>query len=246
MPNPINDGMTFWEEDASPVEVTASDISLASDDKKDTPVEDKKEEKVEVESKTEDTPADDDSNKKEPEPTKEEPKTEDDSDDLDLSDLFADLEDASDANDESKKILDNVAAWGGTITPEQVKELEAQIAIQKDINTKLTGQVKKLMNDSVDMSYKNAELEAFGWVSTNPNVLILSKNLEKAQAWDDKSKSKVISVLKSLYEEFTGEDLEKTKVSQQTDLLSAVDSYNSSSNPNIKTKSSNTVEWLSM
>jgi len=244
MPNPNNDSILFWEEDPTPVEAKASDITLASDDKEDTPVENKKEEKVEAETKTEDTPMDDDSNKKEPE-AKEEAKVEEE-DDLDLSDLFADLEDASDANDESKKILDNVAAWGGTITPEQVKELEAQIAIQKDINTKLTGQVKKLMNDSVDMSYKNAELEAFGWVSTNPNVLILSKNLEKAQAWDDKSKSKVISVLKSLYEEFTGEDLEKTKVSQQTDLLAAVDSYNSSSNPNIKSKSSNTIEWLSM
>ena len=51
---------------------------------------------------------DDDSNKKEPE-AKEEAKVEEE-DDLDLSDLFADLEDASDANDESKKILDNVAA----------------------------------------------------------------------------------------------------------------------------------------
>lgn len=87
-----------------------SDITLPADDKKDTPVEDKKEEKAEVEAKVEDTPADDDSNKKEPEPAKEEPKTEDETDDLDLSDLFADLEDASDANDESKKILDNVAA----------------------------------------------------------------------------------------------------------------------------------------
>lgn len=246
MPNPNNDGILFWEEDTTPIEAKASDITLASDDKKDAPVEDKKEEKVETETKVEDTPKDNDSNKKEPEPTKEEAKTEDDSDDLDLSDLFADLEDASDANDESKKILDDVSAWNGTITPEQVKELEAQIAIQKDINTKLSGQVKKLMNDSVDMSYKNAELEAFGWVSTNPNVLILSKNLEKAQAGDDKSKSKVISVLKSLYEEFTGEDLESTKVSQQTDLLSAVDSYNSSANPNIKSKTSNTIEWLSM
>ena len=72
--------------------------------------------------------------------------------------------------------------------------------------------------------------------------MILSKNLEKAKAGDDKSKSKVISVLKSLYEEYTGEDLEKTKVGQQTDLLAAVDSYNSSSNPNIKTKSSNAIE----
>lgn len=246
MPNPNNDGILFWEKDKAPVEVKSSDITLSSDDKKDAPVEDKKEEKVEVETKVEDTSKDDDSNKKEPEPAKEESKTEEDSEDLDLSDLFADLEDASSANDESKKILDDVTAWGGTITPEQVKELEAQLAIQKDINTKLSGQVKKLMNDSVDMSYKNAELEAFGWVSTNPNVLILSKNLEKAQSGDDKSKSKVISVLKSLYEEFTGEDLEKAKVSQQTDLLSAVDSYNSSSNPNIKSKASNTIEWLSM
>lgn len=244
MPNPINDGMTFWEEDASPVEVTASDISLASDDKKDTPVEDKKEDKVDAEPKAEEIPKDEPSDKKEDTP-KEESKAEEDAEDLDLSDLFADLDDTKTAIDDSKKILDDAAA-SGSMSPEQVKELQASNAILRDINDKNEKTIKRLLNDSVDISYKNAELEAFGWVWTNPNVLILSKNLEKAQAGDDKSKSKVISVLKSLYEEFTGEDLEKTKVSQQTDLLSAVDSYNSSSNPNIKTKSSNTIEWLSM
>lgn len=244
MPNPNNDGILFWEEDKSPAEVKASDITLSSDDKKDAPVEDKKEEKVEAETKVEDTPKEEPSDKKEDAP-KEESKAEEDAEDLDLSDLFADLDDTKSAIDDSKKIIDDITA-SGTISPDQAKELQAQNAILRDINDKNEKTIKRLLNDSVDISYKNAELEAFGWVWTNPNVLILSKNLEKAQAGDDKSKSKVISVLKSLYEEFTGEDLEKTKVSQQTDLLAAVDSYNSSSNPNIKTKSSNTIEWLSM
>ena len=241
--DPINDGMTFWEEDKKP-EDTGSDISLPSDDKKDAPVEEKKEDKVDAEHKAEETPKEEPSDKKEDTP-KEESKAEEDAEDLDLSDLFADLDDTKAAIDDSKKILDDAAA-SGSISPEQVKELQASNAILRDINDKNEKTIKRLLNDSVEISYKNAELEAFGWVWTNPNVLILSKNLEKAQAGDDKSKSKVISVLKSLYEEFTGEDLEKTKVSQQTDLLSAVDSYNSSSNPNIKTKSSNSVEWLSM
>jgi len=178
---------------------------MPENDKKEDTTEDKAESTPEVVEKTEATEA-----PKESDATVE--ATTEDEDDLDLSDLFADLEDASASNEESQKILDDAAAAGGTISPDQIKELEAQLSIQKDINTKLSGQVKKLMNDSVDMSYKNAELEAFGGVSTNPNVLILSKNLEKAQAGDDKSKSKVLSVLKSLYEEFTGEDLEKTKV----------------------------------
>ncbi len=233
--DPINDGLVFWEEDSTNPEANPSDITMPENDKKEDTAEDKEESTPEVVEKTEST-----------ETQKDSEATTEDEDDLDLSDLFADLEDASASNEESQKILDDAAAAGGTISPDQIKELEAQLSIQKDINTKLSGQVKKLMNDSVDMSYKNAELEAFGGVSTNPNVLILSKNLEKAQAGDDKSKSKVLSVLKSLYEEFTGEDLEKTKVWQQTDLLAAVDSYNSSSNPNIKWKSSDTIEWLSM
>jgi hypothetical protein len=245
MPNQNNDGILFWEEDPTPVEAKASDITLSSDDKKDAPVEeDKKEEKVEAEAKTEDAPKTEDSDKKEPE-VKEESKAEENAEDLDLSDLFADLDDTKSAIDDSWKILDDAAA-SGSMSPEQIKELQAQVWILRDINDKNEKTIKRLLNDSVDISYKNAELEAFGWVWTNPNILILSKNLEKAQAGDDKSKSKVISVLKSLYEEFTGEDLEKTKVSQQTDLLSAVDSYNSSSNPNIKSKTSNTIEWLSM
>ena len=149
--DPINDGLLFGEEDKKS-EDKVSDITIPSDDdKKETVVEEKKEEVV-----TESKPEDKEVSDKETEGTKE------DEDDLDLSELFADLEEASDANDESKKILDDATAAGGTISPDQIKELEAQLAIQKDINTKLSGQVKKLMNDSVDMSYKNAELEAFG------------------------------------------------------------------------------------
>jgi hypothetical protein len=72
--------------------------------------------------------------------------------------------------------------------------------------------------------------------------LILSKNLEKAQSGDDKAKSKVVSVLKSLYEEFTGNDFEKDKIDKETDILSATSLYNSNSNPNLKLKKDNDIE----
>ena len=251
MPNP-NDGMSFWEEDSSP-EVIASDISISTDDKKreaDAPAlveEEKKPESLKADDKadepTKETETPSESKKEEAEDKAE--AAEEASEDLDLSDLFADLEDASNATEESKKILDDVAA-SGTITPDQAKELQTQNTVLQEINAKNSALIKKMMNDSVDMSYRNAELEAFGWVSTDPNVLILSKNIEKARSGDDKSKSKIITILKNLYEDFTGEDLEKTKVSNQVDLLSAAEKYNSHSNPNIKSKSESTIEWLSM
>lgn len=246
MPDPINDDFVFWEVDAPAADKVEADITISSDDKKED-VPEKKEEKAE-ESKSEDKTEDKvtETSKEEPkEEPKQEDKTDDDSEDLDLSDLFADLDDTKNAIDDSKKILDDATA-AGTITPEQVKELQTQIAILRDINDKNEKTIKKLLNDSVDMTYKNAELEAFGWVWTDPNVLILSKNIEKAKSGDDKSKSKVVSILKTLFEEFTGENLEKAQVDKQVDLLTAVDSYNTNANPNIKQKSSNTIEWLSI
>ena len=157
--DPINDGILFGEEDKKSDDKVA-DITIPEDDKKDTPVEDKKEEKVEAEPKAEETPKDEPSDKKEDTP-KEESKAEEDAEDLDLSDLFADLDDTKSAIDDSKKILDDVSA-SGTITPDQAKELQAQNAILRDINDKNEKTIKRLLNDSVDISYKNAELEAFG------------------------------------------------------------------------------------
>lgn len=48
------------------------------------------------------------------------------------------------------------------MTPEQIADLQAQLAIQKEINDKNSKVIKNLMTQSVDMTYKNAELEAFG------------------------------------------------------------------------------------
>ena len=157
--DPINDGLLFGEEDKKS-EDKVSDITLPADDKKDTPVEDKKEEKVDAEPKAEETPKEEPSDKKEDTP-KEESKAEEDAEDLDLSDLFADLDDTKSAIDDSQKIIDDITA-SGTITPEQAKELQSQNAILRDINDKNEKTIKRLLNDSVDMTYKNAELEAFG------------------------------------------------------------------------------------
>lgn len=232
-----NDILLSSEEDKN----INADISIWTDDeeKKEVP-------KEEPEKKVEDTSANGTEKKETEEPSKvDEKKTEDDEDDLDLSDLFADIEDANTAVDDSKKILDNIDQ-NGWISKEQVTELQAQLSTLKEINDKQSKQIKKLMNDSVDISYKNAELEAFGWVWTNPNILILSKNLDKAKTGDDMAKSKVVSVLKSLYEEFTGSDMEKENLDKKTDILAATSLYNSASNPNIKLNKDSDIEWLSM
>lgn len=253
MPIPTNDEMLFDMEGTTPEVKPSDDITLPTEDKEDkkedAPADEKKEVKGD-EPKPEDAKPQDPKpeDKKEEAPKEElkpEDKKEEDPDDLDLSDLFADLDDAKEAGDKSKEIIDAAAAaW--TMTPEQIADLQAQLAIQKEINDKNSKMIKSLMTQSVDMTYKNAELEAFGWVWTDPNVLILSKNMEKAKSGDDKSKSKVVTILKNLYEELTGEDLDKSKVNQEADIMAAADAYNSKSNPNLQKKASSEVEWLSL
>lgn len=66
--------------------------------------------------------------------------------------------------------------------------------------------------------------------------------MERAKAGDDKSKSKVVTILKNLYEELTGEDLDKSKVNQEADIMAAADAYNSKSNPNLQKKTSSEIE----
>ena len=155
------------------------------------------------------------------EDTKDTDAWETDEEDIDLDAMFAETDDANDAIEkiESNKWWDN----------------SNEIWVLKDSLSKMEQMVKKLTNDKADLIYRNAELEAFGWDWTDPKILLLSRNLAKANDWDDKAKTKTISLLKDMLYNLTWEDYEQEKINKDADMLSAVEQYNSVSNPNLKT-----------
>ena len=155
------------------------------------------------------------------EDTKDTDAWETDEEDIDLDAMFAEIDDANDAIEkiESNKWWDN----------------SNEIWVLKDSLSKMEQMVKKLTNDKADLIYRNAELEAFGWDWTDPKILLLSRNLAKANDWDDKAKTKTISLLKDMLYNLTWEDYEQEKINKDADMLSAVEQYNSVSNPNLKT-----------
>jgi len=191
----------------------------------------KSDEKVSEESKEEDN--------KETE-KKEEDKSEDKekswNDELfDLWDLFDDIQDWNDSIDKSNEAIDNIEKTWEAST-EDITILKEENKNLKDWYKRMEDQLKKIANEKSDLMYKNAELEAFWWESSNPQILILSRNLEKAQAWDDRAKSKVESTLKDLLFNITGEDYDQKKTDKKADVLSAAESYNNTANPNLKNK----------
>jgi len=198
-------------------------------DKKDDATDDKTtDDKVDADK---DKQTDDDSSDKEDEKS---------SEDKDLDEIEKLLDSMDDDSDESEKKSDKA-----------VKDLEkdlwkdnANVQILKDDNSRLRENqekmqqtIRKLMSDTADMSLKNAELEAFGWNFTDPSLLIAVKHYEKAMNWDEASKSKVSQVLKDMYETVTGKDMDKEKIDSDLDKISAVESYNNSSNAKYKDKS---------
>lgn len=175
------------------------------------------------------------------EPKVEEPKAEEPEDkeweeeEFDLASLFDDTDDLNDSIDKSEEIIDDIAKeW--TITPEQAQSLKEENSRLRDNTKILEDKIRKLMWEKSDLMFKTAELEAFWWEFSNPNMLILSRNLEKAQAWDDRSKSKVVSVLKDMLYAVTWEDFDWKMIDKSSDVLAAAESYNASSNPNLKSK----------
>lgn len=137
-----------------------------------------------------------------------------------LDDLFDDIDDAK----ETIEKIEEKNPWENSVEISQLKQ---------SLNN-MEQLVKKLSNEKADLTYKVAEMEAFGSDSTDPKVLLLSRNLAKANDWDERSKTKVISVLKDMLYDLTWEDYEQNKIDKDIDLLSAVESYNSSTNPNMK------------
>ena len=153
-------------------------------------------------------------------------------DDIDLSALFDELDDANEALDKIEKTAENTE----------------DISVLKQSLNNMEQQIKKLSNEKADLIYKNAELEAFGSDSTDPKILLLSRNLTKANDGDEKSKTKVISLLKDMLYDLTWEDIDNNKINKDIDLLSAVESYNSTSNPNLKKPKDSSEDdfWISI
>lgn len=221
--------------------VAGGDISLPSEDitsveaetpetKKEEPkAESKKEEAKELEGMTPEEQA------KEKKETPADEKKEEEEEELDLGDLLDQLSDNEDSLKKTEDAIVNIEK-SGTASDEDIATIKEENARMTDSLKRMEDALRKVSGEKSDLMFKNAELEAFGGESTNPQVLILSRNLEKANAGDDRSKSKVISVLKDMLEGFTGENYDSKKTEKKADLLSAVESYNSGANPNIKSK----------
>jgi hypothetical protein len=165
-----------------------------------------------------------------------ETKSEEDQEDLDLTDLFKDLDSELEVSNES---LDKIEA------SDQWSDMSSEIWLLRDSLKRMEDQIKKLNNSNADLKFKNAELEAFWMDDSNPQLLILSRNLKKAEAWDDRSKNKVTSILKEMLYTVTWEDFDETKANKWADLLSASEMYNNETNPNLKS-SDKEEDWISL
>ena len=153
---------------------------------------------------------------------------------IDLSELFDSVSEGQDMLDSSDDVLDRISEW--EVTDKDLESLRNDNKRMREMLTKMEDQLRKMSNEKFDLTVKNAELEAFGWNFTDPKLLIVNKNLEKARANDEKAKDKVVSVLKWYLEELTWEDYEKSKVNKWADILAAAESYNNSTSPQLSAK----------
>lgn len=153
---------------------------------------------------------------------------------IDISELFDSVSEGQDMLDSSDDVLDRISEW--EVTDKDLESLRNDNKRMREMLTKMEDQLRKMSNEKFDLTVKNAELEAFGWNFTDPKLLIVNKNLEKARANDEKAKDKVVSVLKWYLEELTWEDYEKSKVNKWADILAAAESYNNSTSPQLSAK----------
>lgn len=215
---PVNNDDILFDEWTDEETTSTSDISLDSEDV-DTTTE---ESNVDKTSETEDEVNQIDETKSE----------EEDDEDIDLDALFAELEDAS-------KTVDKIEENKGGDNTTEVSELKQTLNNMEQL-------IKKLSNDKADLIYKNAELEAFGSDWTDPQILLLSRNLTKSKDGDDKAKTKSISILKDMLYDLTWEDYDQSRIDKDIDLLTATENYNSVSNPNLKSWKKQEDDWLSI
>ena len=158
--------------------------------------------------------------------------SEDEEVDLDLDNLFSELDDAKESIDK----IESNKSWNNS----------EEVSLLKQTLSNMEWLLKKLTNEKTDLMYKNAELSTFWSEDTDPKILLLSRNLGKAKEWDDKAKTKTVSLLKDMLYDLTGEDFDQSKINKDIDMLSAVESYNTISNPKLKAQRKQEEEWLAM
>lgn len=212
------------------------DISLPDDSldatKDSTGSEDKKETKKEEDAEMKDMTPDEKKEEKSETPADEK---EEEDEELDLGQLLDQLSDNEDSLKKSDDALANIEK-DGTASKEDVATLKEELARMAESNKAIEAQLRKTMGEKSDLIFKNAELEAFGGDSTNPQMLMLSRNMEKATNGDDRAKSKCVTILKDMLGNLTGEDYDSKSTEKKADILSAAESYNNAANPNIKSK----------
>lgn len=187
--------------------------------------------------------------------TKEDPKEEEteteaqekseDADEIEFQKLLDELSANEESLEKSDEAIANIES-SGEVSDKDITTLKEENSRLAEGLKRMEDQIRKLSSDKSDLMFKNAELEAFGWESTDPNMLIISRNLDKAKSGDDRSKTKVTTILKEMLSDLTGEDYDGKKVSKEADMLSAVESYNSNANPNLKSKEESEDNFMTM
>ncbi len=87
--------------------------------------------------------------------------------------------------------------------------------------------------DKSDLTYKNAELEAFGWV-TDPQLMIIVRNFTKAKEWDKFAQNKIKSIISDIWSWIYWTDIEEEWINNSIDTITEIDKYISKKNPNVK------------
>lgn len=193
-------------------------------------------------SSEEDTPKVDEPTEEENKEDKEESSSEESWADLqgdvdELDEILASLED--NADDIQNAADDLKTSWGWEAEVDKLlMEIKKKEDIVKDLTdsvASLQTKVKSLNLDKSDLVYKNAELEAFGWVN-DPQLMIVVRNYEKAKGWDKSAQNKIKSIMSDIWSGIYWSDIEKDKIDSSVDELTEIDSYISKRNPNISEK----------
>lgn len=118
------------------------------------------------------------------------------------------------------------------------------VDLQQALND-LQWRIKSLNQDKYDLTYKNAELEAFGWV-TDPSLMIVVRNYEKAKGWDKVAQWKIKRMMSDMYAWIYWEDLDKKELDDKISDITEIETYNSKKNPNVEMKNKDQFDWFSI
>lgn len=125
---------------------------------------------------------------------------EEDYSDVDFEALFAAVDDAQEAIDSSEEALSSISSDSSN---EDIANAKEEIRRLGETVKNFETQLRKLSKEKYELSIKNMELEAFGGDFTDPQVIVLNKHLERAKNGDERSVTKVTSILKNMLAELT-------------------------------------------